>query len=72
MSDVEVHRDLGRMEAEISATRELLDEVRKDVKAMREDWTAAKSGTRVFLGIAAVVGAVLMKALDWALSQVKL
>lgn len=65
----DVQRDLGRMEGEINAMRNLLNEVREDVKEIKTAFHQMKGGTRVLLVVAAAVGAGVNHLVSWLLSK---
>jgi hypothetical protein len=57
--DVQLQRDIGRMEGDISALRQDVAEMKADVKILTEAMSQLKGGTRTLLGVAAVIGAVV-------------
>jgi prefoldin subunit 5 len=77
--DVEVHRDLGRHEAEIeSLQRELtavhaeLREVKECLQSIRETLSEAKGGWKTLMwlsGISATAGAIVFKLLSMAITM---
>lgn len=68
MSD-DVQRDLGRMEAEISALKFTLDEMRADLKEVKIAFHELRGGTRTLLGIAAVLGSGLTYIINWLVGK---
>ena len=69
MNDVVDARDFGRLEAEVAQLKDLLEEMRKDMKAMKADWDTAKGGTKVFFVIATIAGGVLTTFVHWILGK---
>lgn len=64
--DVQMHRDMGRMEAQINHLTAQVALMQAQVAAMHETITSAKGGWRVLVGVgtvAAGVSAVLTKIL---------
>ena len=68
MSD-EVQRDLGRLEAEVSALKFSMDLMRADLKEIKDAFHEMKGGTRVFMGVAAVLGSMATVAIDWFIGR---
>lgn len=68
MSD-DLNRDIGRMEAELAALKEAVDEIRKDLKAIKTNFDQMKGGTRVFMGGAVMLGSVITFGLNWLLGK---
>jgi hypothetical protein len=59
----DVQRDLGRMEAQLSAMTSVITDVRMELRqvsanqaAMKEDFDKVKGGWRVLIGLAAILG----------------
>lgn len=59
----DVQRDLGRMEAQLSAMTSVVTDVRMELRqvianqaAMKEDFDKVKGGGRVLIGMAAILG----------------
>lgn len=67
MSDEFNAREFGKLEAEVQQLRDLLGEIRSDMKDMKKNWDEAKGGMRVLLGVAAVIGGVLSQVFSWFL-----
>jgi len=61
----ELQRDVGRLEGEMDALKALLNEVRSDVKDIKTSFDKMQGGTRVLIGFAAVLGAVVSQGLHW-------
>jgi len=68
MSD-EVQRDLGRLEAEVSALKFSMDLMRADLKEIKDAFHEMKGGTRVFMGVAAVLGSMATVAINWLIGK---
>lgn len=68
MSD-EVQRDLGRLEAEVSALKFSMDLMRADLKEIKDAFHEMKGGTRVFMGVAAVLGSMATVAINWFIGR---
>jgi len=68
MSD-EVQRDLGRLEAEVSALKFSMDLMRADLKEIKDAFHEMKGGTRVFMGVAAVLGSMATVAINWLIGR---
>lgn len=68
MSD-EVQRDLGRLEAEVSALKFSMDLMRADLKEIKDAFHEMKGGTRVFMGVAAVLGSMATIAVNWLIGR---
>jgi hypothetical protein len=68
MSD-DVQRDLGRMEAELSALKFSMDLMRADLKEIKDAFHEMKGGTRVFMGVAAVLGSVATLVVNWFIGK---
>ena len=68
MSD-EVQRDLGRLEAEVSALKFSMDLMRADLKEIKDAFHEMKGGTRVFMGVAAILGSMATIAVNWLIGR---
>lgn len=62
-------RDFGRLEAEVSQLKDLITEMRTDMKAMKADWDTAKGGTKVLFAVASVVGALFASFIQWVMGK---
>ena len=69
MSEADLQRDVGRMEAEITGLRGDVAEMKADVKALRTAFSELKGGTRTLLGIASIIGAAVALAVQWLLHK---
>lgn len=58
MTNEAMHRDLGRMDAEIKALQSDLSEVMADIKAIRDTLAQAKGGWRTLMLVAGIAGAI--------------
>ena len=65
----EVQRDLGRLEAEVSALKFSMDLMRSDLKEIKDAFHEMKGGTRVFMGVAAVLGSMATVAINWLIGK---
>lgn len=64
--DPNIHRDLGRLEAQVAALTRQLEAMQTQVREMHDAITSAKGGWRVLVGVGAVaasVGALVTKLL---------
>lgn len=68
MSDIE--RDLGRMETELLNVQKLLDEVRLDLKEIKDELSEIRGERRTLLYIAAAVGGALSLCGNWIISTI--
>ena len=68
MSD-EIQRDIGRMEAELSSLKRLMDELRVDVKDIKTCFHEMQGGTRTLLGVATIIGSVSTMLINWFLGK---
>jgi hypothetical protein len=68
MSDLDP-REFGRLEAEVQQLKDIVSEIRSDLKDMKKNWDEAKGGMRVLLGVAAVIGAVSSQLIHWILGK---
>lgn len=68
MSDID-SREFGRLEAEVAQLRDMVSEIRTDMKEMKRNWNEARGGFKVLLGIAAVLGGLLSQGMSWALGK---
>ena len=69
MSEEDLQRDLGRVEGEMSAVKDLLHEVRSDVKEIKAGFDRVQGGTRVFLGVSAILGAGISQIVNYFLTH---
>lgn len=69
MSDAELQRDFGRMEAEIKNLRKDVADLVVDVKALRTALSEIKGGTRTLLGIASLIGGLIALAGQYLLGK---
>ena len=65
----ELQRDVGRMEAELAAMKEAMDEVRADLREIKNAFHELKGGTRTLMGVAMVVGSIISLAVNWFLGK---
>lgn len=63
---VEQH-DLGFLKATIEHQSQMIEELRADMKEMKQNWSELKGGWRVVLIVAAFVGAGVTHAVNWAI-----
>lgn len=62
-------RDFGRLEAEVSQLKTIIEEMRGDMKAMKADWDTAKGGTKVLFVVATIAGGALTTVVHWMLGK---
>jgi hypothetical protein len=65
MSDVDIHREMGSLIAQIEVLNREMKEMKTDVRQLRDDFAAVKGGSRVLIGMAAFLGS----GLTWVLTQ---
>lgn len=65
----DVQRDLGRLEAEVAALKFSMDLMRADLKEIKDAFHEMKGGTRVFMGVAAVLGSMATVAINWLIGK---
>lgn len=58
-------RDFGRLESEVTALKSLLEEVRTEVRYLRQKQDEMTGGTKMLLGLSAILGAGLSQAVAW-------
>lgn len=65
-------QEFGRLQAEAAMMKELLADIRTELRAITENnaelnrkFDETKGGAKVLLGVSAVFGALFMKMLDW-------
>jgi hypothetical protein len=61
----ELHRDVGRLEGEMGALKDLISEVRSDVKDIKSSFDQMQGGTKTLIAFSAVIGAALSQAVHW-------
>lgn len=66
MADSDIHRELGSLVAQVETLNREMKELKADVKEIRDDFNAMKGGSRVMMGIAALLGG----GLTWGLNYV--
>lgn len=62
-------RDFGRLESEVSQLKDLLEEVRTEVKYLRQKQDEMTGGTKMLLGLSAILGAGLSQAVAWMVGK---
>ena len=72
----DLQRDVGRMEAELSALKFSLDGLRADLKEIKSDlsevnraFAEMRGGLKTLLGLAAVLGAAVGQLSQWLLAK---
>lgn len=60
-----LQRDIGRMESEIKTLQSTLEEVRQDLKAVKQAFHELKGGTKFLMSAAAACGAIIAIAIEW-------
>lgn len=63
-------REFGKLEAEVSQLKDMVAEMRTDLKEVKEGWNRATGGMKVMLGIAAVLGGAVTQVVSWLLHKV--
>lgn len=72
MSDQEVQRDLGRMEAQIASMCQKLDKLDREVEAISSTLAEARGGWRTLMwvsGASATIGGLIAKFAPWVSSM---
>lgn len=64
-----LQRDIGRMEAELSALRAMVNEMRTDVKEIREELSMIRGGYKTLLSVAAAIGAGVAAVGEWLVNK---
>jgi predicted RNase H-like nuclease (RuvC/YqgF family) len=64
-SDIDIHREMGSLIAQIEVLNREMKEMKTDVRQLRDDFAAVKGGSRVLIGMAAFLGS----GLTWVLTQ---
>lgn len=65
----DIFRDFGRMEQEICSLTKTIEEMRRDLKEMKEAFHQLKGGTRALLGVAAIIGACISFFVQWFMGK---
>jgi archaellum component FlaC len=65
MSDTDIHREIGSLLTHVETLNREVKELKTDVREIRDDFNAVKGGSRVMIGIAAVLGG----GLSWMLNH---
>ena len=68
MSDIDA-RDFGRLESDVLALKSLMEEIKADVKELKQAQAEMTGGTKVLLGIAALLGAGLSQVVGWLIGK---
>lgn len=61
----DIHRELGSLVAQVETLNREMKELKADVKEIRDDFSAVKGGSRVMMGIAALLGGGLTWGLNY-------
>ena len=64
-------RAFGKLEAEVSSLRGLLEEVRTDLKIMKERDDKREGGLKILLAVAAMLGSSLTFVVKWVVDHIK-
>jgi len=59
----------ARLQFEVEYLKGTLTELRDDMKIIKNDWTAAKGGTRVFMAVAAIVGSFVTLGINFLIKK---
>jgi hypothetical protein len=65
MSNTDTHREIGSLLTHVETLNREVKELKLDVREIRDDFNAVKGGSRVMIGIAALLGG----GLSWALNH---
>jgi len=68
VSDIDA-RDFGRLESDVLALKSLMEEIKADVKELKQAQAEMTGGTKVLLGIAALLGAGLSQVVGWLIGK---
>lgn len=68
MSDIDP-QEFGKLQAEVGQLKEMLSEMRTDMKAMKADWDTAKGGTKVLFAVASIIGGLVTTFAHWLLGK---
>jgi predicted RNase H-like nuclease (RuvC/YqgF family) len=61
----DVNRELGSLLAHVETLNREMKELKTDVRELRDDFNAVKGGSRVLIGLAAILGG----GMTWALNH---
>lgn len=64
-ADNDIHREIGSLLTHVETLNREMKELKADVKEIRDDFNAMKGGSRVMMGIAALLGG----GLTWGLNH---
>jgi phage shock protein A len=67
MSDYE--QDIGFLKATMSHQSAMIEELRGDMKEMKQHWSELKGGWRVLMVVAAFLGAGITHAINWVMKH---
>jgi hypothetical protein len=58
-------REFGKLEAEVSQLKEIVSEIRTDLKEVKDGWNKASGGLKVLLATAAILGGLMTQFINW-------
>lgn len=65
-------QEFGYLKAEVNLLKEMVAEMRTDLKIMKERDDKREGGLKVLIGLAAIVGGVASTVVSWIIAHVKL
>lgn len=68
----EIQRDLGRQEAAIEAMQHDMAEMKRDLREMKEAFQQVKGGSRVLIGLSALLGGAMTTLMSWVLTYIEI
>ena len=63
-------REFGKLEAEVAQLKEIVSEIRTDLKEVKDGWKQASGGLKVLICVAAVLGGLVTQLINWALHKI--
>jgi hypothetical protein len=58
-------REFGKLEAEVSQLKDMVSEMRTDLKEVKDNWNKASGGLKMLLGVAAILGGLMTQFISW-------
>lgn len=65
----EYDQSIGFLKATMEHQSAMIEELRTDMKEMKQHWAELKGGWRVVLVVAAFVGAIVTQAINWIMKH---
>jgi archaellum component FlaC len=62
-------QDIGFIKATMEHQSKIIEELRNDMKEMKQNWAEVRGGWRVVLVVAAFVGAGVTHAINWVMKH---